>query len=51
MKAEVKAEAEALGSEPAELSEEEQAAKEKKDVDNLTDMAEAEKNKNKAILA
>lgn len=51
LKAETTALAASLKNEPAELPEEEQLAKEKKEVDDLTDKADANKHAKKAKLA
>ena len=51
LKKEVKEKEAAFKAEPKDLDEEEAKAQENKEVDQLTDKAEAERNKNKAKLA
>lgn len=51
MKAEVKAKEAVLNSEPKDLTEEEAKAAENKEIDNLTDKAEAARNEKKVKLA
>jgi len=51
LKAETNALAEKLKADPEDLTEDEQLAKEKKEVDDLTDKADANKHAKKAALA